>query len=310
MRGMRTLAALAAMPILVAAKEPVKLAPTSKWVVEYADDSCRLLRTFGAGDQSGTLILERIAPGDSMTMLVVGAPFQASSFARDFEAVWLPDAKAKSFRGVSAKTEDGRQPAILWSAASFQETVDMKVPTPKMRAAMNATLAGERPPKIDLHARMVSQLDSRTNATRATALEIRRRGSKSIVLDTGSMGTPNKMMDDCARNQLRNWGIDPEVDEKIVQRPWGNLLQTITSADYPRESLWKGRESVLAVRLLVDAKGTITKCTALTPVADDAFPKAVCAALMARGKLNPAELADGTPVASYYLQRVRFQAGR
>ncbi|MEL6876307.1 MAG: hypothetical protein AAGM33_12625, partial [Pseudomonadota bacterium] len=46
-----------------AAKEPLYLEPSSKWVMHYDEDSCRLIRSFGKDRNQVSLILSRFGPG-------------------------------------------------------------------------------------------------------------------------------------------------------------------------------------------------------------------------------------------------------
>lgn len=71
-----SIAACAAVaPLLVAAAQPVRLQPSSPWIVNYADESCRLVRTFGEGKSKTVLEFESEAPG-RMDLLVVGSPLE------------------------------------------------------------------------------------------------------------------------------------------------------------------------------------------------------------------------------------------
>ena len=65
-------------------REVRHLAPSSVWVVNYADDSCSLGRSFGEGDRKITLFFEQFEPGDSFTLMFVGKALGA------IEPVLLP----------------------------------------------------------------------------------------------------------------------------------------------------------------------------------------------------------------------------
>jgi TonB family protein len=71
--------------------------------------------------------------------------------------------------------------------------------------------------------------------------------------------------------------------------------------------IMRGEESDVKVRLLVDASGKVTKCTSLSHFKEPEFGQIVCAAITKRAKLEPAELADGTKVPSYYTTRIDFR---
>jgi protein TonB len=63
----------------------------------------------------------------------------------------------------------------------------------------------------------------------------------------------------------------------------------------------------VSVRLLVDASGKVTNCTSLSHFDAPEFNKVVCEKFKARARFEPAELADGTKVPSYYVNRVIFK---
>jgi protein TonB len=67
------------------------------------------------------------------------------------------------------------------------------------------------------------------------------------------------------------------------------------------------RESVVKVRVLVDATGHVTKCTSLSHFNAPEFNKITCEKFSARARFEPAELADGTKVPSYYVNKVHFR---
>src|SRR5690349_856331 len=56
----------------VSAREPLRLKPAAAWVLGYAEESCRLGRTFGQGDHQVTLLMTQFEPGDHFLMTLVG----------------------------------------------------------------------------------------------------------------------------------------------------------------------------------------------------------------------------------------------
>ena len=51
----------------------------------------------------------------------------------------------------------------------------------------------------------------------------------------------------------------------------------------------------------------MTSCTSLSHFKEPEFNKIVCDKFMARARFEPAELADGTKVPSYYVNKVVFR---
>ena len=167
---------------------------------------------------------------------------------------------------------------------------------------------GIRPPAVSLAEQAARKAQRQAFATNTTAIEIEARIGRPVILETGSLGEPIKMFDQCSRDSLRDWGVDPDVEDKIVRgvwapRPWA----WFSSDDYPREMLMRFQESIVKVRLLVDATGRVTRCTSLSHFKEVAFNKITCDKFMARAHFEPAELADGTNVPSYYVNKINFK---
>ena len=89
-----------------------------------------------------------------------------------------------------------------------------------------------------------------------------------------------------------------------------NPSEWLFASDYPRDMLARGKESELAVRLLIDASGKVTKCTSLSHFAEQEFNRITCENIVKRARFEPAELADGTKVPTYMTRRVIFRIAR
>jgi TonB family protein len=136
-------------------------------------------------------------------------------------------------------------------------------------------------------------------------------GRRAVILETGPLGEPIKMFDQCGRDSLRDWGVNPDLEDKIVKPVWAPHPDWwFGPEDYPSDMVRSGQESEVEVRLLVDASGRPTKCTSLSHFKQKEFDQVVCDKFMKRAHFEPAELADGTKVPSYYVQRVIFQMRR
>lgn len=300
---------LACAPLTMAASAPVHLAPASKWVLDYADDSCRLIRTFGDPAAPSVLLFERASPISPMSMLVIGTPFRTGSSSAKLTARFTPPVGLAFEDGQGATAPATKQPAILWPSVGFYHVEKMGGSIPDaLKKAMESVKRGERPPPTDLAKVASGRAEAAALAAQVSAIEITPGHRAPVILDTGTMGRAVSMLNDCTRNQLRGWGVDPDVEDKIVRRPWtaspGNWF---SSSDYPSNQFQNGQESLIEARLLVDATGRPTKCTSLTHVNGPEFSKAVCDAFMKRANFAPAELADGTKVPSYYVQTVHFK---
>jgi len=297
----RSLIACAAAPMVVAATEPVRLQPSSQWILDYAENSCRLIRSFGEGKTKTVLLFESAAPR-RMDILVEGKPLE--NLAETVGVRFLP-AGGEPLKGRVAETEQ-KEPAILWSNVYLlpSDTVEKLEQEQKDRLSKPTV----RPPPQNSAVQAVYKSQRRQFVEGVTELEIQTRRNHPVILVTGSLGTPISMLDQCAEDSLKDWGVDPAIESKIVRPVWApNSMLWFRSDDYPQDLLKRGEESIVTVRLLVDATGKVTKCTSLSPFNEPEFNRITCNDILKRAHFEPAELADGTKVPSYYENRVIFQ---
>ena len=302
MRIRAIVAGVAIVPSLATAATPIRLAPSTPWVLDYATDSCRLIRHFGQGKDATIFALESEAPG-AVDMLVAGK--RVESFKEEVPARFVP-VQQKAMKGEVARSTDNGDPVILWSTVHLLP--DDAVAAAEKRQADRDAHPQVRPPAVSLAEQAAEKAQAREFAARATALEIETRHDRPVILETGPLGEPIKMFDQCSRDSLRDWGVDPDVEDKIVRSVWApDPSRWFSADDYPREMVVRGQESIVKVRLLVDATGRVTKCTSLSHFKEPEFNKIVCDKFMARARFEPAELADGTKVPSYYVNKVVFR---
>lgn len=305
MRIKAVIACAVLAPLLAGATQPVRLKPSSPWVLDYAENSCRLMRTFAEGDAKTTLLFESDAPGD-MEMLVIGKDLE--SYGDQVPARFLP-VPSKPFDGGPAVSVERKLPAVLWPHVHLlPESTEARLEA-KAKAARKRPRV--RPPALDLAEEAAIRSERQNFASKATELEIRSRRSRPVILETGSLGEPVRLFSKCLRDSLRDWGVDPDLEDRIARPVWApNPAQWFSSSDYPSAMMAQGEQSEVSVRLLVDASGRVTKCTSLSHFKASEFNQIVCDKMMKRGKFEPAELADGTKVPSYYTNRVVFRMAR
>ena len=297
----RALICAALTPVLVAASQPVRLQPSSPWVVNYAENSCRLLRTFGEGKDKTTLQFEADAPG-RMDMLVIGKPLDP--WQQDVAASFLP-VQHKPFTGHAAVDSKTGAPAALWPHVEMLPD-EMIARLQKIAIKMRPG-SGVRPPPVDLAEQAAERNARQQFASAATELRVEGH-AHAVILETGSLGDPIKAFDQCLRDSLRDWGVNSDIEDKIVRPVWApDVARWFSPNDYPRDMIMRGEQSEVSVRLLVDATGKVTKCTTISHFDAPEFNRVVCAKFMSRAHFEPAELADGTRVPSYYANRIIFK---
>jgi TonB family protein len=279
--------------------------PSSPWVLDYAENSCRLIRQFGQGSDQTKLALESEAPG-ALDMVLIGKPLGALN--DEVPAKFLP-VPSKPMKGMVGRSTDKYLPMLLFSTVELL-SADAAAAEERKQAERKAH-PEVRPPAETLAEQAAKKAQRQEFAANTTAIQVDARRNRPVILDTGSLGEPIKAFDLCSRDSLRDWGVDPDLDDKIVRGVWApNPRGWFSSEDYPRDMLMRGQESVVKVRLLIDATGRPTKCTSLSHFEEPEFNRITCDKFMARAHFEPAELADGTKVPSYFVIKVNFRMAR
>lgn len=294
------IACAAAAPMLIAAGKPVRLQPSSQWILDYAENSCRLVRSFGEGNSKIFFQLESDSP-DDLDMVLIGKPL--ASEREEISAKFLPHPEtAAKGRPVTSKGE----PAILFTAVELLPAEEIAKIDAK-RAARKAN-PDSRPPADNLAEDMARRTKRQEFAGTANELQVNARPGKTVILETGPLGKPIQAFDKCSRDSLRDWGVDPDLEDKIVRPVWlVNVRKLISSDEYPKKMLDDSQQSDVKARVLVDASGRVTKCTSLSHFKLPEFNQLVCDRITKGGKFEPAELADGTKVPSYYTVAIHFR---
>lgn len=293
------LVAMLVSPAPAAARAPTLLAPVTPWNLHYADQSCQLLRSFGDPAKPTTMVLERISPDSSLSLMIFGPGLRARMDSGTARAAFLPHAKHRFESANVAETVDTKQSAIVWTNVDLLPGWEDE--------CFSRKPAGERPVR-DLARETARRTLEAEMAKAVTGLEITEPGGRKVILQTGSLGRASAMMRECAREQLKNWGIDPDTQDKIARDAVStkSLADYLDWRDYPVRAIFNGNEAVVRARLNVGADGLVTRCTSLTAYRPPEFAEVVCKNL-SKAKFLPAELADGTKVPTYVVTSVRFR---
>lgn len=290
---------LAVLPVpAYAAKEPLRLPATSKWQIDYADDSCRLARGFGEGEDQSVLIMDRFQPGDGFKLIVAGKPFKNLHDRGDAKIRFGPIEQKQEvgyFHG-----DLGDKPAMILAHAAYIG------PASEAEQVAAKKFAKDHPGENF----EFSPIDPAREAAVAY-VSVDAPGVKEIVLETGSMKGPMAALSRCTDELLEHWGVDVAAHKSLTRKPAPieSPAKWITHRDYPATLVSKGTQSIVQFRLDVDSSGKPTGCHIQTHTKPADFNEVVCAVLMKRAEFLPALDAAGQPLASYYINSVVFQIG-
>lgn len=283
------------VPSPAAAKAPVELAPTTPWNVHYADDYCRLARIFGTDKQKVTLSIEQDSPGNSFRMTLAGAMFGAQDAKGDASIAFgaMPDQKVMFFPGTVGTGKDS-QPAWI-----FGDSVRLKPYSEAEKAAA----------KENGYSSTFDTPITEADEAAVTSLLIGRPLRNPVRLKTGPMRAAFAAMRSCTDELLAHWGIDVARHRELSRwaMPATEPGKWLRSSDYPSDMLAKSQPGIVRFRLSVGADGVPTACHIQRSTNSKGFDDAVCKGVMRRARFEPALDKDGNPLASYYVNSVRFQ---
>lgn len=314
------------VPMLIAAA-PAPLEPSSKWAIDYGEQRCTLFRRFGEGRSSATLRFEQTAPLGAISIMMSGRALRDGNGSRDNRIEFQPLSGSVVHNGQSAITSKDQQQAVYWGGGltrgkwgliSDEEALKLaRSLPPGQYVARHIPGFEPRPVKWEdrdwgvedaatreLHHRA---FDERAARVATVALNPGKRGS--VVLRTGSLSAPLRALEKCAVDSLKDWGVDPAVEETVAirPRPVQDTSKLLTSDDYPSEAIYANKESRLELWLNLDANGRVASCRVISSFASPEINDRMCKLVQQRQTFFPAKTATGVAVPSYYVQSFAFR---
>lgn len=267
-------------------------APDSKWLVNYGESSCRLLRDFGIGEEHTLLMMEQFAPGSGFSLMLAGTP--TDEFARD-RTVMLsfgPDPLGpRQVHGTRSHFGDFGG-ALIWSSVYLDSaTAD---PETDEDAEM------EQPPHIQILPELTQQVD-RLQLT---------SGGDTLRLDGARLGEAMATLNQCSLARLTEWGLDRDKHLTMTRPATADNFPEIARAvaqGYPRAALRMREQANLHLRLLVDEQGAISDCRVTDMTQTQNISTTACDDFARLARFEPALDAAGQPMKSFYATNILFR---
>ena len=288
------LGAVVTQPVY-AKKAPLVLKPSSNWIIEYEEDSCRLIRTFGVDDEKVVAIFNRYGPNEDFRLTLAGGPVRVRSTSSRTTLQFGPVEAVQKLtfsRGSFGKD----MPALIFSGTI---SLAPKPPQPELRKSdYSDTEETDNFREISAERRAAT-----------TYLSVDGSLRKPIQLALGPMDKPLGALSTCVDELMTHWGIDVEKHKKLSRSvvPDGNPGKWIIPNDYPMDMLLQRQPALVQFRLSVDETGAMTECHIQKTTRPKEFDDAVCESLARRAKFLPALDENGKAIKSFYRNAVRFQ---
>lgn len=273
------------------AKDRVLYKPAGPWAMEYANESCRLIRNFTDGQRTITAAFERLAPGIALRLGLAGNALSTWRGEKEVAFRYDPGGEPRTSSLQRTVLADGRNSFLIASAS-------LPMPIAPAKPGDEPSVAPGVQSKVE---------DEDTLASRITSIVITDGFHDEQEIQFGSLAKPIAAMRACVDDLVKSWGIDPRQLETSSRRPEpSNAPQTwITNNDYPTSMLVANRQGIVGFRLIIGQDGTVERCR-VDIEKPGAFEEATCKAVLKRAKFNPGLDAEGKPMRSYWMSRVHF----
>ena len=275
-------------------REVRHLAPSSRWVVNYANESCSLGRNFGEGDQKVTLFFDQYEPGDSFSLTFVGKPVAVAEVNPKAVVQFGPNEEPQEATAVGATTDHVPALILQGSQRIGPMTEDEKA------ARKKASDDGQPFEPAPIGA-------AREKA--ATWLELGKARPFDLVFETGALDAPLAALRECSWDMVRSWGLDVQQQKSLSRRAYPTVppYSWFSPDDYPSAMLRGGYQGIVNFRLLVDETGKVAACKIQVSTRPKEFDDVVCRAVTRRAKFHPALDSQGKPILSYWRETVSFR---
>jgi Gram-negative bacterial TonB protein C-terminal len=255
----------------VTAETPVSapLLPTSSWRVDYAEQECRLTRSFGEKD---ALILFRLARGtsfDNYDVMLAGLSIPKFNGKVDVEMTLEPQNSTTTFAGRGFPIPNRKERVVNW----YDGSITAISGGPKDQVMLV---------KIGTNFSVRLKLDDLRPAIAATKT--------------------------CHDDLLRGWKIDTAALSTLKRHaiPIGSPGTWATTDDYPMEAIRANMSGQSSFLLTVGKDGKPMACSIFVSSKAKLLDDTTCRVVKLRARFTPAIGADGTAVESVYINRVRW----
>ena len=239
-----------------AGQTPAPAGP-ERWISQWDEGVCRLVRARGDPPTEPYLMLEVIPGSETVELWLVNPDLD------------LP--RNRGFANVSMRLEPGgAEHSIYVHGYNFR---------------------GDRYYVLYLPATL--SLDTLASAN---ALRLDRSGRQLLAMPLPPFQQALPVLRDCMNDLLRSWGFDPGMYNALRQPPRsvGNIASWVSDGDYPYSALRDNHSGRTVARVTVGADGRARNCAILVSAGHEALDSRTCA-VSRRGRFDPALDAEGRP---------------
>jgi hypothetical protein len=211
----------------------LELDPASPWNLDYADDSCALMRVFGTENQRVLFELRQFSPGETARMMVASDQLEVSR-------------RTPAIASIPGEPSELPAPTFLAGENNMRGFYGRVSP-------LSRGVEGEAIYRLDDASR-----NARENEVRG--FQINNAFAQPVFLRTGSLHAAMEALRTCMDELVTGWGVDLAILGALTKPPTPLDQQAWTRQilnHFPRTALAQRREASLAVTLLINAEGRL-----------------------------------------------------
>ncbi|MGB3166740.1 MAG: hypothetical protein WBA68_08205 [Alteraurantiacibacter sp.] len=257
--------------------------PVTPWNIDYADDSCALVRRFSDGERQIWFELRGVAPVDRVRL----------TLGTDRLGVTNENLHISVFPGREPLTPSAR---FIEGDSDIANAVVSTVSLNDFRVAWHRSLAEGSP-------HIAGEGDVREDRPAVAGIQVAEAFDETLVLWTGDMEAALQALDVCMGDLVGSWGIDPAELAQAATRPSAlerDVWEPMVQRYYPRTGKRRSRNTTFPIVLLVNPQGGVARCASPNATGDEDFLQVACAALMEYARFEPARTADGRAVHGFW----------
>lgn len=290
-----------------ASAAPIRLEPASDWQLREYDDKCRMIRTFGKGENETTLWIDKGGPGPGINLTLIGRPVRNPYGA--YVRVGFAPGEAVDRNFITANSSKGRPVLGLFGVQPVSLLAD------KAPGAQSVTSQDEE--SVDLTAAATAEFASTETLKKRyaaiTALEVSGAVNDPLALELDGVLGMAEALFNCttqlnkrlSRNPAEEGGLAKEVTA-LDAEVWAQKIKE----NYPAHLLRAEQQGTVAVRLTVNKEGRASFCEVTGFNGPASFNETACLQLLRHARFNPALDAKGDPVSSFYSTRVTYKLNK
>lgn len=286
------IASLALLPSVSVQAAPASIQQSEAgWLLDYADDRCRIIKTFESNGEKNLIYFEQAEPSDRLSWVIGGTALDDADLRDKVRIKFGPEGRDDEFSYVGAKFPS------YGNAVNGIGVFDQSVLAADETSFPLGDLVSEGRVLVPERVTNVEWVDITVSDA-----------TQRLVL--GEMGPVYDAMNTCMDNLLTHWGLDPAVERSRQTAPVDtNRKRTAERIQekYPYSAVRKGKSARIAARVLVDANGSPTDCKIVELSQSEEFGAGVCRIIKETSRFKPATDASGKAIPSYDFVRIVYQ---